>query len=376
MNQAQILDFKDVTREDVERLAQLIATAVVKVEGFKIQGQGFALTYLHGQLQAEDLIVDYRSIRLDLMVTSTGGWTDPIGQLRQWLLDQLSGLASWIVNSLWGLVKPVLDGISGAVSGVASSLSGLWDWLTSQLQGLRDAFNQVVVQPILNALSWINENLPRLAGVIGSAIDSITKLLAELPGKVAEAAKGIADWLWNTLKDAVSRFMDLINQAGQALAKLPELISQAASGVIDWLKQAVSNAIQGITDVISSVIDSVKAAVGEIGKYFEPLVTWLSKLGDLLKNAFDLISDFITGLPEKAKGFFDWLGEKVKEVADFIAHFPERITQLVSDVTGWIWEHLPDWVKTFLTEAPKALMQVGSAVTGFINAILKFPEWF
>jgi len=376
LNQAQILDFKDVTREDVERLAQLITTAVLKVEGFKIQGQGFTLSYLHGQLQTEDLVIDYQSIRLDLMVTSTGGWTDPIGQLKAWLLDQLSGLASWIVDSLWGLVSPVLSGLSDLVNHALGAISGLWDWLKDRFQDVLNAFNQVVVQPILDALSWVSENLPKLADIVGSAIDSFTKFLAELPGKVAEAAKGIADWLWNTLKDAVSRFMDLINQAGQALAKLPELISQAASGVIDWLKQAVSNAIQGITDVISSIIDSVKAAVGEIGKYFEPLVTWLSKLGDLLKNAFDLISDFITGLPEKAKGFFDWLGEKVKEVADFIAHFPERITQLVSDVTGWIWEHLPDWVKTFLTEAPKALMQVGSAVTGFINAILKFPEWF
>ena len=134
----------NATQEDVAWLASVLATY------FRYRTDDSFRTLIDGSYV---LPLDYlEQIDLDSLVTSVGGITDPIGQLKDWLYEQLKGFVDWVlsgVSALWesfksNVLEPALDAVRSAFSWIKDRIDSIWD----TLQSLADAIRSVVVDPL------------------------------------------------------------------------------------------------------------------------------------------------------------------------------------------------------------------------------------
>ena len=87
------------------------------------------------------------------------GWTDPLGQVKDWIVDRIKELLSWLwknlirpgVELLLAGVKWVLDGVKGVVDTVAKGVGALAGeltkavgWVWDQMSGLFSALGEVL----------------------------------------------------------------------------------------------------------------------------------------------------------------------------------------------------------------------------------------
>lgn len=88
-------------------------------------------------------------------------------------------------------------------------------------------------------------------------------------------------------------------------------------------------------------------------------------------------------LSSSEAGVFDPLGQLKQFISNLIdsaiGFLSETIGGMIKQFIDWIWNQLSpalSGIASWIEEATKRIIEVGSALTGFINAILKFPEWF
>jgi len=78
-------------------------------------------------------------------------------------------------------------------------------------------------------------------------------------------------------------------------------------------------------------------------------------------------------------GLADPIGQLKKTISDFINSATSFISEKVGTFIDELWSKIEaklGAVPNILDDIASKLLGVGNAITGFINAILKFPEWF
>ena len=286
---------------------------------------------------------------LEQLVVEYGGLTDPIGQLQAWLAQQLGSFASWIVAQLSPLIAGVTDWIAKNVKPV--------------LDAIRDAVGKVVI--------------PAVEQFVKSVQDFFTKTL---PSWFDAARKTVEGWLGDLgklLEGARRSVADIVDAALRGVGSLLEGARKVVEGWIadlgrrwEGFMRAVGEWLEGARKTIASWLDatmkSVEAMIAEAGKRWSSFWEGAAKaVGGWIEATKKTIGDW---LESARKG--------VEALVEALRNAPAVIEKAVRDVSAWVWERLPDWAKSFLTEAPKALTQLGAVIQGFVNSILRFPEWF
>ena len=279
LSQIEIEKILDNVSEDIDKVLNEV---VDKIE-FPVS------VVVYSGLTCEEKEVPLDQVDIELLkeaLVEYGGWTDPIGQIRDWFYERLKEFTDWISGAVDTLLGPIRDKLSSVFDRVGS----IYSYITEKIWGY--------LQDIYDFIKDIPEK-----------IESIISSLSDIGSKIASFFSTIKD----VIKDAISGFIgDIIN------------------------------AVKGLEGKISSFIELVKT------------------------NVVKPVKDLLESVPE------------------YIKNLPKYALEGIENVSSWIWEHLPDWIKKFLTESiPNALKSIGDAMTlvgtrltGFINAILKFPEWF
>jgi len=93
--------------------------------------------------------------------------------------------------------------------------------------------------------------------------------------------------------------------------------------------------------------------------------------------------DFLESLVTTEAGFVDPFGQLKQFISDLISTIAswvaESIGSAVKGFIDWLWQQISpalDSISGWIDEATKRLKDLGSTFEGFVNAILKFPEWF
>ena len=300
---AQDLLLENLSREELEKLASVLADVII-VDAHVVQVEYTVVS------------IEYlEQIDLDQMITSVGGITDPLGQLKDWLTDMFNTIAEWIVSSvsslidnLWNsLIKPALDTISDLTSKIWDFIRESFESLSDTLSSIASTIQSVVIDPIMDALNWIGENIPRLADTLSSILSKATEFLRDLQQRISDIVSSVSDSL-AALVDNMAN--SLINAVAETASRIGEVLSR------------ITESVATITD---TMIKSIKQAIDEI--------------------------------------------------MEAVKNLPQYATTAVENIEAWIWENMPDWVKTFLEEAPKALNQVATTIQGFVNAVMNIPTW-
>jgi len=316
----------DVSKEDVESLADALATVFV-----------------------EEVSVEYveiEEIDLDSLASSLAGIVDPFGQLKEWLEDLLESIGSWIVSGIEAVIDTVKSTLSdlintaiSAIDAVASSLSGLWDYVTTwfssiidSISALGDTIYSYVTSIIDSVSSAITAIVSEAGKLISSAISTILDGITAVSNTIVSAISGVAGSIISAV-EAVSSFVragfdSLLTAIGDVVAKISSVVSDIASTIVT----SVSGFIETLAEMVS--------------KGFETLASGLKTVGDL-------VSKLLT--PE-------FWSEAFKSVVDFIVS---------NIVTPFI-----DTASKILDSVVKGMDLITARLTGFINALTNLPTWF
>jgi len=332
---------------------------------------------------------------LELSVVDFGGLTDPIGQLSSWLAQQLSGFASWIASAVNNFINQMTETFKGFVQ--------------SGFTGLTSAFQTFVITPITN---FVNQVVTLLTQTLPSSIQNVINQLGQWVKPVSDAINNFLNSLKNigsqisnvfspivtTIQSFAQQVPTIVQNIVSGIQNLPNLLQNAVSGAISTLTnifsrlhalgQQIWNTIQNVPSMIGNAIQTIQQNLGSLvsgivqkiqegaGGIIEALKSKISEIPTLLSNAIKGFQEGVSGAIENVKGVLSGAIDKAKEFIEGLKDVPSLVMKAVSDVSAWIWDHLPDWAKEFLKTAPKLLEQAGKNITGFINAIMQFPEWF
>jgi len=378
------------------------AKILVQVLDEKYRLEDFTVYYLY----REHLHVDAK----------IGGIADPVGQLINWLWEQIQGaldlveqsiknfmttVRDQIVSSISGaiealgstftnLIRPISDVINSisaslsslgdtveswftsisksltdlgsTLTGVTSVLSSVWDFL----QGIGDVISEAVsgaIKSFLDTVSKLAQDVSNALSVlqgISSQIvgffENLAKTIASLPSQILTGVESLLQTITNTITRGFEAFQSLLAKTG---ATLGGAISQVLTS-IQTLGSTLQNAItSGFTTLKNWLWTWLQKAFSNVQMGISQLITGVTTLGSTLLNAitggFQSLADYIdkTIIPSIEKGFQDFLAGFGDYWSKVEAFFKERYNQLVTGVNT-------------LTQT----------MQGFVNPLIDIANWF
>jgi phage-related protein len=377
---------------------------------------------------AWEVALTVRDLDLEALSSSLLGITDPIGQIKSWLVDQLKGLASWfasivdgIVRNLWStFIKPALDAISYVVSGIRDRIASIGDTIAS------------LAGQISSVLSKVGEVASAVGGIVNSIISSVSSIISGLKDFISSSLAGVI----SSINQAIGSIASGLKVAVDALARLPDTIKSIVSGIADTIIRSVSSAIAGIGDtvkgILSGFVSTISDLFGKLGSAVsglaDQLVRGFGTLGTMLSGVLDTLKSLwaamesalksaaegigkavaslgeqvvgaLKGLASTVSDFFGKIGASLASVADYIAKGFSGLTDALRSGLGDLWSKVQGAIaavseavsKAFapvvemvskgfaelgrwMAEASKALQQVGVVIMGYTNALLQLPQ--
>lgn len=143
----------------------------------------------------------------------SGDWSTVsamLGQLGDVILQSLGGLATKVLDWVTSTGIPMLFSLLGSLAGA------LLGWIVGMIPKIASA----VGGWIGSFLGWVDTARKDLPGKLWELATSLLSFIASLPGRIAEAAKGMWDGIGDAFKAALNFMIDLWNNLE---FKLPEI---------------------------------------------------------------------------------------------------------------------------------------------------------
>ena len=401
-----------------------------------------------------------------------GGITDPLGQLINWLWEQIKNAFEWLYNSLTSFFKGLIDSLQGWISSALNtlyrSISDFFNWLWSNIQGLIDGLRSWIGNAISAAVSLLQSAIDTLQSWISSAIQGIADTLSSIAAQIAsgfqslfqqlqgwlqgiiqgiyDALTGVANNIVSALTGAInaisSIISDLTSRIQQLAAQLPNILGQISSivsmlasqimaaiqsalsqfasmlsGIVSTIQQTLSNIASSIASLLSQAVSTITSAVQQLwswlGNAFTSLAqsiqqafntvvntlqTWFNSLVATIQQALtglgSSIMNAFTGLVNTLQSWFTSLVSTMQQALSNVVSAIQSAIAAVQGILQGLAQQLSSilgQLSTMMTTALTSIQQffgdifqkikagidgVAQTLTGFINAILKFPEWF
>jgi tape measure domain-containing protein len=188
-------------------------------------------------------------------------WSTKASEYLTGFLGGASAIFTGLVNLWTNVLKPAWDEISPFV---LSAFTAAVDVLSSSKDSITSIFNFLVtlwtevLRPAWEAIQ------PLVEGIWGAVVAAVTtafELIAPIFDALTALLKGDFSAAWESAKEA----------ARIALEGLGEIVTSLGEGLVNSLYGIGSNLVQGLIDGISSMWDSAKTKVQDLGN---SVVTW------------------------------------------------------------------------------------------------------
>jgi intein/homing endonuclease len=399
------------------------------------------------------LLPEVAELDLGAMAGYLFGITDPIGQIQAWFAERFREMAAWFSSAVQGIfkdfwdkiispvlggvrfvvdaIKSTLDGVAQQVAGLASSIiSGVMGALAPLLEGARSFLGsliQGVAAGVASLASQVGSLFSSLASQIGSVASAVASGFASLASRLGDVARGILDAVgrvgaavgeaFGKLADLVSRSLGelagrvlgavqtiasmltgLFERVVGSLAGLGDLVARGFAG----LAQSISGVAQAVARVVAPIAEAVARALDPIadmvGRGFAAMGEWMAKASQSLLQVGVSIQGFVNAvlhLPERIRGFFEWIKEAIEGVRRAIEGFFRdpigAIRAALRDIGEWIWKALPGWLRdavellaSFFRELRESLGSSPIDLRGFFKGVFDWlaqqiwnmlPDW-
>lgn len=336
-----------------------------------------------------------------------------------------SGIASFFDNFPY-------EELSSAFSHFAS---GMFDFMTGALEGINwRNLPSAIIEHLVEYFNGIDyeEEFKAIGKFIATAICSGIDLVQGIADAVGDIGAKIRDYFVSKIEDAgFSEDKGFIDNGKAIVQGIYNGIVEELGDIKTWIENNIVkpfkdgfsekftysevfgdneafttfvNKLNGVKDDVEKVVDKIKDKIQEIKDVFQPmfdeidriftdvydthikpsldflkdnvLPTIKSLLADLNDKVIKPLSDFLNKYIAPAlKSIKDALSPIIQAVKDFVKEKLSDTIQKVSDVLGWLYDHVLSPLATLLGGALKiAFTNISNVVSTFITIISKVIE--
>ena len=329
--------------------------------------------------------------------------TNAFQTLVNWVRQGIETLASFFTKTLPGWLSQLCTSIQNA-------MRGAWTWIQTHIvEPITKAFQTFaawIEKGIDTLINFFTKLLPSWLSQIPNTIQNLLRsawiwIQQHVVAPLTSAFRTLATWIQQGIESLTNFFTELLPRW---LSQIPSMIQGALRSVWTWIQRYV---VEPVTTAFRTVATWISQAVDVLRKLFtEELPSWLSQIPNMLRsvvasawsfieahivepltNVFRRFAGFIATAVDTIRNFLaKQLPSLVQAIARELTQLPQKVFEglKVAGMTLWDWlTRLGTAVQQGFEQLWRAmetvgnyLMQVGVYLTGFINAILKFPEWF
>lgn len=313
-----------MSQEQVASMSQddLFAATVEGLQGISDEGERAALAQkLLGSAakelgpllntSAEDTeamrqqVHDLGGVMSDEAVKASAQFQDSLQNMK----TALNGVKAQMMSQFLPSMSKVMDGLgklfSGDKSGINMIVEGVQEF-TTQIQ-------EIVPELIATATSILEPVIAAIADVLPDLIITLLPVLISAVGKVIAA-------LVSRLPEILSAIWTALSALG---AELWPVLESVFAGVGDWFKgkfadawSAIQSAWDGVGEFFSGVWDKITEAFNSVKEFFSDIFT---PVQETVEKAFSAIQT-------AAETAANWIKEKFQPVADFFSGLAEIIS--------------------------------------------------
>ena len=262
----------------------------------------------------------------------------------------LSGIGQWC-SDMWAKAS---EGMSNLVSGIVSWIQQLpdriWTWL---------------VNTVTKLTTWGQNMVTTASTAMSNMLSKVIEWVQQLPGKVWT-------WLVNTVTKVTTWGSNMVSNASTAMSnmlnKIVEWAKQIPGKVWEWLSSAATKVVSWGTDLAKNGADAVKGL-------FDACVNGIKDLPDKFKS---IGSDIVTGIWNGISGGWDWLKNKVEDLAGSLLDAAKKklginspSTEFRDEIGHWLPpgisegfdEAMPDALKDMEDQAEEMVASMQAAVS-------------
>ena len=368
----------DLDPISINNLAKMMSESLIQTmssnpeEVLKLLQTEETVVFTYAGMSCEEAV---SIVSLDLISSYTAGLTDPLGQLRDWFVGIINSIASWIVSGIQTFIQqhvmPAISAISSgitqvimpAISGIGSSISSfITNTVIPALTSLGSSITGFITNTVIPALMNIG------SFITNTVIPAITNIPSQISGFISTTVIPALTNIGSTISNFISStVLPALSGLGSSIINfVTNTIIPAISNIPVFLSQTVVPALQQAGQLITSGI------MGFINRYVMPAI---SSVGNVVKGFADAVMNGINTIVNNVTAGFQAVANIFTGFVNAILTFPEwfprwfmdtiakPISEALAKVGEWIWNALPDWLRGGLT-----------AIADFFTKTL--PQWF
>jgi phage-related protein len=270
------------------------------------------------------------------IITGVDKLGEVVGPLAAAFGEKLADNIGGFINGLRGL-KGEMDPVAGASITAANSFNEFGLKVRSAVEGLVAAFQQ--------ASEWYDRNrdsIMQIAAAVGPAVVAIGSLATTV--HVLRVAFRMLGLSLPVL--LLMGFVAAVTYAWQN----SETFRNVVTGAFNAIKNAVGPAIDFVTGLVQGLADKFSGGGGVSGA-MEKFGGAAERVGEVLRNAFSVVEEYVLGVIDMLKPRFDSIGESFSTIGE-----------TVGPIIQWIGERLPG--------AFQKLWDIASPIINFLVTLI------
>ena len=286
---------------------------------------------------------------------------------------------------LIGIVEAIAETAIRVSEAVSEIVAGITNGLISGVSAVKDAALELGSNILGSIKSFFGIHSPSTVMaeqgdyLVQGLINGIISMPAELAQYLDDTVQKIIAWGQQMLDVAQGAINGMISAMIALMTELPGKIWEWLVGVITkmlaWKQQMVSSGKKAISDMISAIISQLLQLPGKVTNELVKVTAAMMEWGaDIVKRMTEVGSNIVSGIWNGISSGWDWLKEKVADLADSLLDGAKEALGINSPSTRFRDEFgrwlMPGAVEGVKRSMPKALQDMRTQA-GELLAVMK-----
>lgn len=304
-----------------------------------------------------------------------------IPQLLQAGVNLVKGLIQGLLNAIPEIIQAILNigrsildafknffGIHSPSTVMEEQGNFLVEGVINALIALPGKVVEILSDVLGKVLEWGQQMLQTASTAMTNMLSSISNVVSQLPGKVwtflVNTVTRLVQWGQQMLSNASTAMTNMLSKINSIIQELPGKVwthlVNTVNKVIAWGQQMLSNASTAMSNMLSKVSSILQGLPGKVWDYLSQAASKVVSWG----------SDLASKGASAAKGLFDAVVNGLKDL-------PSKITSIGSDIVTGLWNGISsgwDWLKNKVSNLAKSLLDSAKDALGINSPSTEFRD--
>jgi len=270
-----------------------------------------------------------------------GGLTDPLGQLIEWLWEQISDALSTVQNAVLNTFKNYFGTFPTDLPNLAKFLGKIKD----------------IVETIEDFFGTFPTDLPNIASFLGKIKDLISGVV-DTAGSILDEVKNFA----STLSDGIDSISSLISDVSTLVTNISDTVENFLKNYFGEFGETLAKGLDTITTTLTTKMDEFSNYIHDFETDLANFSDQIGAFGQTLASQFATWSTQLTSATETLLKSFDELGTAVS------ASISAGFNKFISDFSEY-WKKVQNFFRDAYNELANSVNNVRYVLQGFVNSL-------